>query len=209
MFDVRDRIFADLEGKGLLYCTEEHQHRYPFCWRCNSELVFRVVDEWFISMDELRHTMMEITRNVQWIPAFGLERELDWLRNMHDWMISKKRYWGLALPIWACDACGGFEVIGSEHELEERAVEGWPEFAGHSPHRPWIDGVKIACSSCGDEDLPHPRRRQPVAGRRHRAVLDHRLSQRPRPLARLVPRPTGSRSRFPVSSATGSTRFWR
>ena len=150
VFDVRDRIFADLERKGLLYCTEEHQHRYPFCWRCNSELVFRVVDEWFISMDELRHTMMEITRKVRWIPAFGLERELDWLRNMHDWMISKKRYWGLALPIWTCDACGGFEVVGSEHELEERAVAGWQEFAGHSPHRPWIDGVKIACSSCGE-----------------------------------------------------------
>ena len=150
VFDVRDRIFADLERKGLLYCTEEHRHRYPFCWRCNSELVFRVVDEWFISMDELRHTMMEITRKVRWIPAFGLERELDWLRNMHDWMISKKRYWGLALPIWTCDACGGFEVVGSEHELEERAVAGWQEFAGHSPHRPWIDGVKIACSSCGE-----------------------------------------------------------
>ena len=149
VFDVRDRIFADLEGKGLLYRTEEHLHRYPFCWRCNSELVFRVVDEWFISMDELRHTMMDVTRNVRWVPAFGLERELDWLRNMHDWMISKKRYWGLALPIWTCDACGSFEVIGSEHELEQRAVEGWPEFAGHSPHRPWIDAVKIACSSCG------------------------------------------------------------
>ena len=151
VFDVRERIFADLEGKGLLYCTEEHEHRYPFCWRCNSELVFRVVDEWFISMDELRHTMMDITRNVQWIPAFGLERELDWLRNMHDWMISKKRYWGLALPIWTCDSCGSFEVIGSEQELEERAVEGWDEFAGHSPHRPWIDGVKIECSSCGEK----------------------------------------------------------
>ena len=150
VFDVRDRIFADLERNGLLYCTEEHRHRYPFCWRCNSELVFRVVDEWFISMDELRHTMMEITRNVRWIPAFGLERELDWLRNMHDWMISKKRYWGLALPIWTCDACDSFEVVGSEHELEERAVAGWPEFAGHSPHRPWIDGVKIACSFCGE-----------------------------------------------------------
>lgn len=149
VFDVRDRIFADLERKGLLYCTEEHRHRYPFCWRCNSELVFRVVDEWFIAMDELRHTMMEITRNVRWVPAFGLERELDWLRNMHDWMISKKRYWGLALPIWTCDACGSFEVIGSEHELEERAVEGWAEFAGRTPHRPWIDAVKIECSSCG------------------------------------------------------------
>ncbi len=82
-----------------------------------------------------------------WIPAFGLDRELDWLRNMDDWMISKKRYWGLALPIYDCKACGNFEVIGSEDELQERAVEGWDEFEGHSPHRPWVDAVKIACTS--------------------------------------------------------------
>ena len=65
-------------------------------------------------------------------------------------MISKKRYWGLALPIYECAACGNFEVIGSETELQERAVEGWDEFEGHTPHRPWIDAVKIACSQCGE-----------------------------------------------------------
>ena len=65
-------------------------------------------------------------------------------------MISKKRYWGLALPIYECAACGTFEVIGSRNELQERAVEGWDEFAGHTPHRPWIDAVKIACSECGE-----------------------------------------------------------
>ena len=64
-------------------------------------------------------------------------------------MISKKRYWGLALPIYECESCGAFEVIGSEVELKERAIEGWDEFEGHSPHRPWIDGVKIACNACG------------------------------------------------------------
>ena len=64
-------------------------------------------------------------------------------------MISKKRYWGLALPIYPCEACGTFEVIGSEVELQERAVEGWDEFEGHSPHRPWVDAVKIACPDCG------------------------------------------------------------
>ncbi|MDY7041038.1 MAG: DUF5915 domain-containing protein, partial [Chloroflexota bacterium] len=67
-----------------------------------------------------------------------------------DWMISKKRYWGLALPIWECAACGHFEVIGSEHELKERAVEGWDVFEGHTPHRPWIDEVKIKCQNCGE-----------------------------------------------------------
>jgi isoleucyl-tRNA synthetase len=100
-------------------------------------------------MDELREPMMDITRQINWVPSFGRERELDWLAHMDDWMISKKRYWGLALPIYECDECGGFEVIGSEAELKERAVEGWDAFEGHSPHRPWIDQVKIACASCG------------------------------------------------------------
>ena len=85
---------------------------------------------------------------IHWIPGFGLQRELDWLRNMDDWMISKKRFWGLALPIFKCDDCGHVDVIGSETELEARAVEGWEEFAGHSPHRPWIDSVKIQCADC-------------------------------------------------------------
>jgi isoleucyl-tRNA synthetase len=146
--DSAEAIFDDLRRKGLLYLVEDYTHRYPVCWRCQSELVFRLVDEWYIYMDELRYQIMDVVRQIRWIPEFGLERELDWLRNMDDWMISKKRYWGLALPIYDCD-CGHFEVIGSEDELRERAVEGWDEFEGHSPHRPWIDVVKIRCSQCG------------------------------------------------------------
>jgi isoleucyl-tRNA synthetase len=149
--DSAPRVFESLREKGVLYKVEDYTHRYPVCWRCSTELVFRLVDEWFISMDELRHDIMEVTRQIRWIPSFGLERELDWLRNMHDWMISKKRYWGLALPIWECQACGHFDVIGDENELEERAVAGWDEFVGHTPHRPWIDAVRIACSNCGAE----------------------------------------------------------
>ncbi|HEY8599880.1 MAG TPA: isoleucine--tRNA ligase [Thermomicrobiales bacterium] len=142
-------IVADLERKGLLHRVEDYTHRYPTCWRCQTDLVFRLVDEWFISMNELREPMMRVTEQIRWLPGFGKERELDWLRNMDDWMISKKRYWGLALPIYVCDDCGNFEVIGSETELQERAVAGWDEFAGHTPHRPWIDAVKIACQGCG------------------------------------------------------------
>src|SRR5207249_2718948 len=71
------------------------------------------------------------------------------LRNMHDWMISKKRYWGLALPIYECAKCGHVDVIASAEELRARAVAGWQDFEGHSPHRPWIDAVKIRCSKCG------------------------------------------------------------
>ena len=147
--EVATPIMRDLQKKDLLQRAEQFTHRYPVCWRCGTDLVFRLVDEWFISMDELREPMMEVTRAINWVPSFGKERELDWLANMDDWMISKKRYWGLALPIYECSECGTFEVIGSEYELEERAIEGWDEFAGHSPHRPWIDAVKIACSTCG------------------------------------------------------------
>ena len=164
--EVAPHVFAALEEKGLLYKVENYAHRYPTCWRCKTELVFRLVDEWFISMGEhydkpreeltadekarsLRYQIMDVVDQIRWIPEFGHARELDWLRNMHDWMISKKRYWGLALPIWMCDDCHHYEVIGDDVELKERAVEGWDEFAGHTPHRPFIDKVKIACPKCG------------------------------------------------------------
>lgn len=132
----------------FLFKVEPYTHRYPVCWRCKTELVWRTVEEWYISMKELRPKMMAVTKKINWLPSWGLERELDWLKNMEDWMISKKRYWGLALPIWQCD-CGHFEVIGDDQELKAKAVEGFEKFVGHSPHRPWIDEVKIKCSKCG------------------------------------------------------------
>ena len=148
--EVAMPIANNLKEKGLLYRGEQYKHRYPVCWRCNTDLVFRLVDEWFISMDPLREPMKDVTRQVTWYPSFGEDRELDWLAHMDDWMISKKRYWGLALPIFECQSCGAVDVIGSKEELRERAVAGWDEFEGHSPHRPWIDGVQIACSTCGE-----------------------------------------------------------
>ena len=148
--DVNDEIYEDLKNKGIFYRVEDYTHRYPVCWRCDTELVFRLVDEWFISMDELRGMIADVTKKINWFPEFGLDRELDWLKNMDDWMISKKRYWGLALPIFKCFDCGNFEVIGSEKELQDRAVQGWESFDGNSPHRPWIDSIKIECSNCGE-----------------------------------------------------------
>ena len=163
---VATPIFENLKEKGVLYHVEPYTHRYPTCWRCKTELVFRLVDEWFISMGEvydkpreeltpeekansLRYQIMDVVDQIRWIPDFGYSREMDWLRNMHDWMISKKRFWGLALPIWVCERCEHFEVIGSEIELEARAVQGWETFAGHTPHRPYVDAVKLACPECG------------------------------------------------------------
>ncbi|MDA1189737.1 MAG: class I tRNA ligase family protein, partial [Chloroflexi bacterium] len=149
VYDVNETVYASLKEKRIFFRLDRYKHRYPVCWRCNSELVFRLVNEWFISMDELRDQIAAVTKKIRWIPEFGLQRELDWLKNMDDWMISKKRYWGLALPIYQCE-CGHFEVIGSETELKERAVEGWEQFEGNSPHRPWVDAVKIACGKCGE-----------------------------------------------------------
>ncbi|MBT4034407.1 MAG: isoleucine--tRNA ligase [Candidatus Marinimicrobia bacterium] len=142
VMEIGDAVIDDLSQKGLRYKREPITHRYPCCWRHGTELVFRPVDEWFIRMDELRGEIAEVTKKVDWIPSYGKERELDWLKNMHDWMISKKRYWGLALPIWTFED-GSFYVVGSEIELKELAVEGWEDFEGQSPHKPWIDHVKI------------------------------------------------------------------
>ena len=149
VFEVNEPIYNSLRNKGVFYYVEPYAHRYPVCWRCSTELVFRLVDEWFIRMEPVRELLMQVTEKIEWVPAFGRARELDWLRNMDDWMISKKRYYGLALPIFECEECGEFEVIGSEEELESRALEGWDEFAGNSPHRPWVDAVKIGCGKCG------------------------------------------------------------
>ncbi len=143
-------------GKFVLK-TLHYTHRYPACWRCKTELVWKIALEWYIAMDKpekgkgktLRMQMIEVAKKIDWHPSFGLERELDWLSNMSDWLISKKnRYWGLALPIYECAKCGHFDVIGSKEELKERAVAGWKEFSGHSPHKPYIDEVKIKCSKC-------------------------------------------------------------
>lgn len=156
IFDyLRDR--ESKFGENWIFIIERYKHRYPACWRCKTELVWKVTDEWYIAMDKkengtgktLREQMMDTAKMIDWHPQFGLERELDWLKNMHDWLISKKnRYWGLALPIYDCSECGNFEVLGSKDELKERAVEGWEDFVDRSPHKPFIDGVKIKCGKC-------------------------------------------------------------
>ena len=160
-----DAVFEVLKAKNVLFAVERYVHRYPHCWRCKTELLYRLVDEWFIDMGPkpdaekgisaggFRADIMKIVDQVTFLPESinGRARERDWLRNMHDWMISKKRYWGLALPIWVDDNDPTqFEVIGSRDELKARAVEGWTEFDGHTPHRPFVDRVKIRNSRTGN-----------------------------------------------------------
>lgn len=147
-----EAVFEELKKSDRLFATERYVHRYPHCWRCKTELLYRLVDEWFINMgprnteEGFRGAIMKVVDKVTFLPESlnGRARERDWLWNMGDWMISKKRYWGLALPIWVDEHDPtDFEVIGSREELRERAVEGWAEFDGHTPHRPWVDKVKI------------------------------------------------------------------
>jgi len=148
-------VKLDGQGENWVFKLENYQHRYPGCWRCKTELVWKVADEWYIAMDKkgkdgrtLRSRMQTVAKKIRWLPEFGLDRELDWLSNMHDWLISKpNRYWGLALPIYEC-SCGHFQVIGSKEELHEKAVAGWDKFQGLSPHKPQIDQVSITCEKC-------------------------------------------------------------
>jgi len=147
-------------GKKWVFSTFNYKHRYPACWRCKSELVWKVTDEWYIAMDKkgkdgnktLRERMIAVSESINWMPKFGKKREYDWLSNMGDWLISKKnRYWGLALPIWECKKCDSFEVISGYDELKNKSVSGWDKFEGHTPHKPYIDYVKIKCQKCGGE----------------------------------------------------------
>jgi isoleucyl-tRNA synthetase len=141
-------ITEALADRGLVVEAGTIVHRYPVCWRCKTPLVFRVVDDWFIACDELRQPLLDANNEVQWTPTQYKKRMDDWLRNMGDWNISRKRYFGLPLPFYPC-ACGHLNVIGSRAELEERATGGLEQL--QELHRPWIDEVPIRCESCGEE----------------------------------------------------------
>jgi isoleucyl-tRNA synthetase len=146
--DAAEPITEALHERGLLLQAGTIVHRYPICWRCKTPLVFRVVDDWFIRCEELRQPLLDANQEVEWTPAQYRKRMDDWLRNMGDWNISRKRYFGLPLPFYPC-VCGHLNVIGSRAELEERAVRGLDQL--QELHRPWIDEVPIRCEECGEE----------------------------------------------------------
>jgi isoleucyl-tRNA synthetase len=146
--EVARPVVESLERRGLLVSAGTVVHRYPICWRCKTPLVFRVVDDWFISCDEIRPLLLEANQDVAWTPPAYSKRMDDWLRNMGDWNISRKRYFGLPLPFYPCD-CGHLNVIGSLAELKERALGGLDQL--QELHRPWIDEVPISCEECGEQ----------------------------------------------------------
>jgi isoleucyl-tRNA synthetase len=146
--EAADQIVGDLGDRGLLVRAETYEHAYPFCWRCHTPLIFRVSDDWFIAVDEIRPKLLEANADVEWTPAYMGKRMDDWLRNMGDWNISRRRYYGLPLPFYPC-SCGHLNVIGSRAELEQRAVRGLEQL--EELRRPWIDEVPIRCEACGEE----------------------------------------------------------
>ncbi len=149
--DVAQDIAYALKEAGKLLKSEMYTHPYPVCWRCKTELIFRLVSEWFISCDEIRPRMLEAAQSVTWMPEHIGKAMEDWLTNMGDWCISRKRYWGLPLPFYLCPHCGDLTVIGSREELRSLAID--PKAVDTLPelHRPWIDDVRIRCPKCSGE----------------------------------------------------------
>jgi isoleucyl-tRNA synthetase len=145
--EAADQIVGDLGERGLLLHAGLYEHRYPHCWRCDTPLIFRIADDWLISMEDLRGQLMDANETVEWVPAYMGKRMEDWLRNMGDWNISRRRYYGLPLPFYPC-SCGHLNVIGSKAELEARAVSGVDQL--EELRRPWIDRVPIRCEQCGE-----------------------------------------------------------
>ena len=148
--ESRQMVFDELKNRGKLFYTHKYKHSYPVCWRCKKEIIFRLGKEWAIAVDELRPKLIENANKVRWEPAYQGKRMLDWLENMSDWNISRKRFYGLPLPFYVCPDCGKLTVIGSKEELYEKAVDKSKVDAIPHLHRPWIDAVKIKCD-CGAE----------------------------------------------------------
>ncbi|MEK6888989.1 MAG: isoleucine--tRNA ligase [Nanoarchaeota archaeon] len=149
--DANKKVLTDLEQRRFVYKTKQYKHRYPHCWRCGQELVFRLVDEWYIKCTaDIRKKLIAENKKVTWFPEYGKVRQEEWFKNMGDWLISRKRYWGLPLPIWECK-CGEIKVFGSLKELREKAIDKKKVDELPELHRPWIDEIKIKCDKCKNE----------------------------------------------------------
>ena len=154
--ETNEPIFAALEAAGIVYRIEDYTHRYPVCWRCGEEVAFRLVDEWFISAEEIRGRMLAENQTVDWVPEYGRKRMDDWLNNMGDWCISRKRFWGLPLPFYHCEDCDHVTIVGTVQELEEQATDAAKVRALPELHRPWIDEITIRCEQCNGETARIP-----------------------------------------------------
>ena len=145
--DADPKVLVDLDSRGLLFDAPKFEHDYPFCWRCDTPLIYYARESWFIKMTAVRDQLVANNKTVNWIPpSIGEGRFGNWLENIQDWGISRNRYWGTPLNIWTCD-CGEMMSIGSRAELAEKS--GNPDNAKIELHRPYIDEVTIPCPKCG------------------------------------------------------------
>ena len=140
------KIIEALDEEGVLIATTEVEHEYPHCWRCKKGVIFRTTKQWFFKVEDLREKMRELNKKIVWVPDWAGSKQFDsWLDNLRDNGITRQRYWGSPVPIWKCDKCGEFDVIGSLSELKKKTDKVPADL-----HKPWIDSVKWNCS-CGGE----------------------------------------------------------
>ena len=141
-------VLQNLEERGLLFSAPKFEHDYPFCWRCDTPLIYYARESWFIKMTAVRDDLIRNNNTINWIPeSIGKGRFGDWLENVQDWGISRNRYWGTPLNIWECE-CGHRHSIGSIEELKNMS-DNCPDDI--ELHRPYIDAVTIKCPECGKE----------------------------------------------------------
>ena len=148
--DADPKVLTDLENEGKLFDAPKFEHDYPFCWRCDTPLLYYARETWFVKMTAVKDDLVRNNKTVNWIPtSIGEGRFGNWLENIQDWGISRNRYWGTPLNIWTCPDCGEIMCIGSRAELAEKS--GNPDAAKTELHRPYIDEVVIPCPKCGKD----------------------------------------------------------
>lgn len=146
--DADKEVLKDLDSRGLLFNAPKFEHSYPFCWRCDTPLIYYARDTWFIKMTAIKDDLIRNNKTINWIPkTIGEGRFGSWLENVQDWGISRNRYWGTPLNIWECE-CGCRHAVGSIEELKSMS-DNCPDDI--ELHRPFIDAVTIKCPDCGKE----------------------------------------------------------
>ena len=146
--DADPKVLVDLDSRGQLFDAPKFEHDYPFCWRCDTPLIYYARESWFIKMTAVKDDLIRNNNTVNWIPeSIGKGRFGDWLENVQDWGISRNRYWGTPLNIWEC-SCGHMHSIGSIEELKAMS-DNCPDDI--ELHRPFIDAVTLRCPECGGE----------------------------------------------------------
>ncbi len=146
--DADKDILVDLDREGKLFSAPKFEHDYPFCWRCDTPLIYYARESWFIRMTAVRDDLVRNNKTVNWIPpSIGEGRFGNWLENIQDWGVSRNRYWGTPLNIWECAGCGHQEAIGSREELYK--LSGNEKAKDVELHRPYIDEIACICPECG------------------------------------------------------------